>query len=148
VIGDVTLADGVGIWPTAVLRGDMGAIRIGAFTNIQDGTICHDTGGLSETEVGERVTVGHRVILHGCTVGDDSLIGMGAILMDNAVIGAGSIVGAGALVTMGKVIPPGSLVLGSPARVVRATTEEERRKIDSAWREYAKKAALWRGGQF
>jgi gamma-carbonic anhydrase len=144
VIGEVILAEGVSIWPGAVLRGDMGPIVIGANTNIQDGSVCHNTGGLSDTRVGERVTVGHRVILHGCQVGDDCLIGMGSILLDNCVIGPGSIVGAGALVTARKVYPPGVLILGSPAKVVRDLSEREQSAVADAWRVYRKKCDLWR----
>ena len=144
VIGDVTLRADVGVWPTAVLRGDMGAIVIGEGTNIQDGSVVHMTTGISNTRIGARCTVGHRVILHGCTVEDDCLIGMGSILLDNCVIGAGSVVGAGALVTQNKIIPPGSLVIGSPARVVRPVKEAETRWIAQAWRQYADKAAHWR----
>ena len=98
LIGEVELGPNVSIWPTAVLRGDMGLIRFGADSNLQDGAVCHNTSGRSETLIGERVTVGHRAILHGCIVEDDCLIGMGAIVMDNARIGAGSFVAAGAVV--------------------------------------------------
>jgi carbonic anhydrase/acetyltransferase-like protein (isoleucine patch superfamily) len=143
VIGDVLLEEGVGIWPTAVLRGDMGPIRIGRDTNLQDGAICHDTTDRSETTVGARVTVGHRAILHGCRIGDDCLVGMGSIVMDNVVVGAGSFVAAGTLLTPGKVIPPGSLVMGSPGRVVRPVSEDETRQIAFAWRSYRDKLTVW-----
>jgi carbonic anhydrase/acetyltransferase-like protein (isoleucine patch superfamily) len=123
----------------------MGAIRIGAYTNLQDGVICHDTTNFSVTRVGDRVTVGHRVILHGCQIEDDALIGMGAIVMDNAVIGAHCLVGAGALVPSGKVLPPRSLVLGQPARVVRMLTDEEVANKASGWKTYAEKAKVWLG---
>ncbi len=136
LIGEVELGPGVSVWPTAVLRGDMGRIVFGAWSNVQDGVICHDTSGLSETIVGERVTVGHRAVLHGCIVEDDCLVGMGAIVMDNARVGAGSFIGAGALVTPNTVVPPGSLVLGVPARVVRPVGERERRAIEHAWAHY------------
>lgn len=136
VSGDVELADGVSIWPTAVLRGDQGAIRIGERSNIQDGSVVHNTGGLSTTRVGARVTVGHRVILHGCQIEDDVLVGMGAIVMDNAIVGAGSVIGAGALVTANTVVPPGSLVLGSPGRVTRAVSAKLRDWIDHSWQVY------------
>ncbi|MEC7986664.1 MAG: gamma carbonic anhydrase family protein, partial [Myxococcota bacterium] len=109
VIGDVFLAQEVSIWPLVVLRGDQGAIYIDAQSNIQDGSVAHATGGVSTVHVGKRVTVGHKVLLHGCRVEDDCLIGMGAILLDKCVIGSGSIVGAGSLVTSGMVIPAGSL---------------------------------------
>ena len=136
VSGDVELGDRVSVWPGAVLRGDQGAIRLGEDTNIQDGAILHSTGGVSETVVGARVTVGHRAILHGCRIGDDCLIGMGSIVLDNARVGAGSMIGAGALVTAGTEIPPGSLVLGSPARVVGPVSQKQRAAIDHGWRTY------------
>lgn len=144
LIADVTLGAESSVWPGAVLRGDMGPIRIGAQSNIQDGAVCHDTTGLSETLVGDRVTVGHRAVLHGCVVEDFCLVGMGAIVMDNVVVGTGSLIGAGAVVTAGRVIPPGSLVLGTPARVVRPVTDREREMIDEGWRSYVEKVARWR----
>jgi carbonic anhydrase/acetyltransferase-like protein (isoleucine patch superfamily) len=125
VIGDVHMAAGTSAWPGVILRGDQGAIVVGEGSNLQDGTIAHATGGLSTTRVGARCTVGHRVLLHGCTVEDDCLIGMGAILLDNCVIGQGSIIGAGALVPKGRVIPPRSLVLGIPGKIVRTLTDAE-----------------------
>lgn len=136
VIGEVELGPNVSIWPTAVLRGDMGLIRFGADSNLQDGAVCHNTSGKSETLIGERVTVGHRAILHGCIVEDDCLIGMGAIVMDNARVGAGSFVAAGAVIPPGKVIPPGSLVMGLPGKVVAPAGERERRAIAYSWRHY------------
>jgi carbonic anhydrase/acetyltransferase-like protein (isoleucine patch superfamily) len=144
VIGEVELGEEVSVWPTAVLRGDMGLIRVGAFTNLQDGAVCHDTGGKSVTTVGERVTVGHRAILHGCTVGDDCLIGMGSIVMDNAVIGSGSIVAAGAVVLAGRVIPPNSMVMGTPGKAVRSVTPAEQDWIAYSWRVYVERARSWR----
>lgn len=143
VIGEVILEEGVSVWPTAVLRGDMGPIRVGRDSNVQDGAICHDTTDRSETTIGARVTVGHRAILHGCRVGDDCLIGMGSVVMDNVVVGEGSLVGAGALIPPGKIIPPRSLVLGSPGRVVRSVTEDEARQIAFGWRSYREKLAVW-----
>jgi carbonic anhydrase/acetyltransferase-like protein (isoleucine patch superfamily) len=143
LIGDVVLEPGVSIWPGAVLRGDMGPIHIGRDSNLQDGTICHDTTGLSRTVVGQRVTVGHRVILHGCVVGDDCLVGMGSILMDNVEIGAGSFVAAGTLLPPGRVVPPGSFVLGYPGRIVRPVSPTEREQIQEGWTTYRKKLDLW-----
>jgi carbonic anhydrase/acetyltransferase-like protein (isoleucine patch superfamily) len=125
VIGDVTLAEGSSVWYASVLRGDIHHIRVGAQSNVQDGSVLH----VSDTHpcvLGERVTVGHRAIVHAATVEDEVLIGMGAIVLDGAHIGARSIIAAGALVTKGTVIPEGSLVLGSPAKVVRPLTTEER----------------------
>ena len=145
LIGDVHLARGASAWPTTVLRGDMGPIRIGEDTNIQDGTICHNTTGWSETWVGARCTIGHRVILHGCRIGDDVLVGMGAILMDNVEIGSGSLIAAGTLLTPGKVIPPGSVVMGSPGKIVRQVGPREIDMIANGWTSYAAKVAKWLG---
>ncbi|MBL4845555.1 MAG: gamma carbonic anhydrase family protein [Planctomycetes bacterium] len=143
VIGDVEIGERSSIWPTVVLRGDDGPIRIGAETSIQDGSVVHMTTGLSEVSIGKRVTVGHKVILHGCVVEDECLIGMGAIVLDNARIGRGSLVGAGALVLQNLVVPPGSLVLGSPAKVVRPVNEKEQAMIEQGWHEYVERAAQY-----
>jgi carbonic anhydrase/acetyltransferase-like protein (isoleucine patch superfamily) len=124
VIGDVRLAARSSVWPTAVLRGDINFIDIGEGSNIQDGSIVHLADDLP-VRVGKLVTVGHRAILHACTVEDECLIGMGATILDGAVIGKGSIVGAHALVTKEMQVPPGSLVMGMPAKVVRALSAEE-----------------------
>jgi len=124
VVGDVTLAENVSVWFTAVLRGDTESLTVGANSNIQDGAVCHADPGFPLI-IGEGVTVGHRAIVHGATVGDDSLIGMGAIVLNGATIGDNCIVGAGALVTQNKDFPDNSLILGSPAKVVRALTEDE-----------------------
>jgi len=120
VVGDVVLGKDVNIWYGAVLRGDCGRITVGEGTNIQDNAVVHD-----ETTLGKFCTVGHSAIIHGCTVGDDCLIGMGAILLTGAVLGDGCIVGAGALVTGKTNAPAGSVLLGSPARVVKEVTEEQ-----------------------
>lgn len=128
VCGDVTLGARVSVWPTAVIRGDSAAIIIGADSNVQDGAIIHVDAGVP-CVIGERVAIGHRVIVHGATVEDDCLIGMGAILLNRVHVGRGSIIGAGALCTEGTVVPPGSLVLGLPGRVVRATTAAERDRV-------------------
>ncbi|MDA8426951.1 MAG: gamma carbonic anhydrase family protein [Treponema sp.] len=124
VVGEVELAEDASVWYAAVLRGDIAGIRIGASSNVQDGCVIHVDRG-TPCLVGEFVTLGHRVILHGCTVGDRTLIGMGAVILNGAVIGERSIVGAGALVTQGKVFSPRSLIVGSPARVVRELRDEE-----------------------
>jgi len=147
VLGDVELGPRVSIWPTAVLRGDQGRIELHADSNLQDGAVVHCTGGLSVTRVGQRVTIGHRAIIHGCRIEDDCLIGMGAIVMDNAVIGRGSLVGAGAIVLAGTEIPPGSLVLGTPGKRKRAVDDKQRAWIDHSWKVYAKLAREHATGQ-
>lgn len=132
VIGDVTLGEDVSVWPQTVIRGDINAIAIGAKTNIQDGSVLHvshdsaNMPGGAPLIVGEQVTVGHKVILHGCQIADHCLIGMGAIIMDKVQIGAETIIGAGSLVAPGKVLEGGYLWVGSPARRVRALTDKEK----------------------
>lgn len=138
VIGDVTIGEDASIWPCAVLRGDHNAIRIGARTSIQDGCVCHIESGQYALTVGANVTVGHRVVLHGCTVEDDCLIGMGSILLNGCKIGTGSIVAAGTLITERTEIPPGSLVMGAPGKVRRAVTERERQRIALSAEHYVK----------
>jgi carbonic anhydrase/acetyltransferase-like protein (isoleucine patch superfamily) len=125
VIGDVTVGARSSIWFGAVLRGDVFHIRIGEDTSIQDNSVIHVTHDQYATQIGSKVTVGHSVTLHGCTVGDQCIIGMGAIVLDQAVVGDRCIIGAGALVTPGTKIPPGHLAVGSPARPKRPLTEEE-----------------------
>ncbi len=124
VIGRVTLGADVSVWFNAVLRGDSDTLTIGAGSNIQDGAVLHADHGFPLV-LGQNVTVGHQVMLHGCTVGDESLIGIGAVLLNGSRIGRNCVVGAGALVTEGKVFPDGSLIVGAPARVVRALTPEQ-----------------------
>jgi len=126
IIGDVKLGANSSIWMNAVVRGDVNTIRIGRRTNIQDGTIVHVMREPSHpTVVGDEVTVGHGVILHGCTVADRCLIGMGAVLLNGSSVGADCIVAAGTLLTEGVVVPPRSLVMGSPGKVRRALTDDE-----------------------
>ena len=120
----MTVGPKASVWPCAVLRGDIAPIEVGEGTNIQDGAVVHVADGLP-AKVGARVTVGHLAMIHACTIGDECLIGMHATILDGAVIGARSIVGANSLVTKGTQVPPGSLVMGSPAKVVRALTAEE-----------------------
>jgi len=128
VIGDVTLMEESSVWYDAVLRGDINRIIIGPRSNVQDNAVVHiDTP--NETRLGELVTVGHSAIVHACTIDDEVLVGMGAIILDGAEIGARSIIGANALVTLGTKIPPGSLALGSPAKVKRALTLDEQKDI-------------------
>ncbi len=128
VIGDVEIGSQSSIWYGTVVRGDVHSIRIGARSNIQDQCMVHVTSGVSPTEIGDDVTVGHRAVVHGCTVGDGALVGIGAVVLDGARVGAGALVGAGAVVTPGSEVPAGTLVLGAPARVVRELGEEERQQ--------------------
>jgi len=125
VVGDVTLGVEASIWHQCTLRGDVNWIRVGRETNVQDQTVVHVTHGTAPTDIGARVTIGHGAIIHGCTIEDEVLVGMGATILDHAVIGRHSIVGAGALVTKRTQIPPRSLVLGQPAEVVRTVTADE-----------------------
>ena len=128
MVGDVVLGPKSSVWYQSVLRADIEAIRIGEGSNLQDGVIVHLASDLG-TEVGSYVTVGHRALLHACTIEDEVLIGMGAIVMDGARIGARSIVAAGAVVTRGTVVPPGSLYVGSPARLVRKLSNQDQAAI-------------------
>jgi carbonic anhydrase/acetyltransferase-like protein (isoleucine patch superfamily) len=123
VIGDVTLHENASIWFSCVVRGDADRIEIGAGSNIQDGTVMHADPGFPMV-VGENVTVGHNAMLHGCTIGDGSLVGINAVVLNGAKVGKGCLIGANALVTEGTEIPDGSMVLGSPAKVVRQLSEE------------------------
>ncbi|MEO8634156.1 MAG: gamma carbonic anhydrase family protein [Gemmatimonadales bacterium] len=145
VMGDVTLGRESSVWYTAVLRGDMAPIVIGEQSNLQDGTIVHVDAGVPCT-VGDRVGVGHRAILHGCTVEDDCLIGMGSIVLNGAVVGRGSVVAAGAVVKEGFLVPPGSLVVGMPARVVRSVDAALTARIEQTWKHYVQQAAQHRAG--
>ncbi len=140
----MVIGAGSSIWYGTVVRGDLEPIRIGDATSIQDNSVIHITHGVSGTVVGNRVTVGHNVILHACTVEDDCIIGMGSIVLDRARIGRGSIVGAGALVTPGTDIPPGSMVMGSPARVKRPLTDDERERIAGSAAHYVELARTYR----
>ncbi len=128
LVGDVRIGDHASVWPGCVLRGDINYISIGDRSNVQDGTIVHLSNDFG-VEVGKDVTIGHATIIHACTIEDECLIGMGAIVMDGVVIGKRSIVGANALITQGTIVPPGSLVLGSPAKVVKTLSEEQQAKL-------------------
>ena len=125
VIGDVEIGEESSVWMSAVVRGDVHRIRVGKRTNLQDGTVVHVMNQTHPTIIGDNVTVGHAAILHGCTIEDQCLIGMGAILLNGCRIGTGSIVAAGALIVEDMIVPPGSLVMGSPARVKRSLTPAE-----------------------
>ncbi len=145
VIGQVELAADVSIWFGAVLRGDTESMRIGRGSNVQDGSVLHADVGRPLT-VGEHVTIGHQVMLHGCTIGDESLIGIGAVVLNGAKIGKGCLVGARALVTEGKEFPDGSMILGSPAKLVRMLSEGELDGLRSSARHYVGNAARFRAG--
>ena len=143
VMGDVTLAADSSIWFGVTVRGDTDAISIGAGSNIQDGSVLHADHGIPVV-VGERVTVGHMVMLHGCTIGDGSLIGIGAIVLNGAKIGKNCLVGAGSLVTEGKEFPDGSMILGSPAKVVRQLSPEQIAGIRASAQHYIDNARIFR----
>lgn len=125
VIGDVQIGAESSLWMNVVARGDVNSIRIGARSNVQDGTIVHVMHGTHPTNIGDEVTIGHGAVVHGCTIADRVLVGMGAIVLNGAAIGEDTIVAAGSLVTEGAMIPPRSLVMGSPGRVRRTLTDEE-----------------------
>jgi carbonic anhydrase/acetyltransferase-like protein (isoleucine patch superfamily) len=140
LIGDIEIGAESSIWPNVTLRGDDGPIVIGSQTSIQDNCSIHCTEGLSHTSVGSRVTVGHMVVLHGCTIHDEALIGMGAVLLDNAVVESGALVAAGTLVPPRKVVKAGTVVAGNPMRVLRACNEKDIEMIAFSWRAYVKRA--------
>jgi carbonic anhydrase/acetyltransferase-like protein (isoleucine patch superfamily) len=142
LIGDVRLGARASVWFGAVLRGDNTPLILGRETNFQDGSVGHSDADFPLT-IGARVTVGHQAILHGCTVADDCLIGMGARILNGAVIEPECIIGAGALVTEGKRFEGGSLIVGAPARVVRQVTAEERKLLRESAAHYAEKAARY-----
>lgn len=146
VTGDVEIGEESSLWFGTVVRGDVNHVRIGRRTNVQDQSMVHVTGGTHPTVVGDEVTVGHRAVLHGCTVHDRCLVGIGAIVLDGAVVGPDAMVGAGALVPPGMVVPPGTLVLGSPAKVRRDLTPEELAFFRTSADRYAGYAAKYRAG--
>jgi carbonic anhydrase/acetyltransferase-like protein (isoleucine patch superfamily) len=138
IIGDVSIGEEASVWMSVVMRGDVNSIRLGARSNVQDGTIVHVMRGTHPTVIGDEVTIGHAVVVHGCTIEDRVLVGMGAIVLNGAVIGHDTIVAAGALVVEGAVIPPRSLVMGSPAKVRRALTDDEVATIGTYASNYVK----------
>ena len=146
VIGDVVLGARASVWFGTIVRGDVHEIRVGEETNLQDLTVVHVSSGRWPTRIGARVTVGHRAVLHGCTVGDLCLVGIGAIVMDGAVIGDESLVGAGSLVAPGAQIPPRTLAIGSPAKPKRALTDAELQFLRESAANYVGYANLYRGG--
>ena len=131
IIGDVTIGELSSVWPGVVIRGDVNWIRIGARTNIQDGSVLHVMKDTHPLVLGDAVTIGHGVILHGCTIESNVLIGMGSILLNGAKIGTGSIVAAGTLVPEGTIVPPGSLFMGHPGKLRRALTPEDQASIEA-----------------
>jgi len=147
VIGNVSLGANSSVWYNCTLRGDINFIRLGANSNIQDNCCVHlaDDYGVS---IGEWVTIGHSAIIHACTIEDEVLVGMGATILDGAVIGTRSIIGAGALVTKGTIIPPGSLVLGSPAKVVKQLDEKQQDSIKYWAEKYVKVSRKFKARQF
>jgi carbonic anhydrase/acetyltransferase-like protein (isoleucine patch superfamily) len=147
VMGDVTIGQDASVWYGAVLRGDMAPIVIGPESNLQDGTIVHVDDG-APCIVGRRVGVGHRVILHGCTVEDECLIGMGSVLLNGVRIGTGSVVAAGAVIPEGMQVPPRSLVMGVPGRIVRPVDPALAARIAETWAHYVAQAQAHRAGRY
>lgn len=147
VCGDVTLGARASVWPMAVIRADSAPVTIGESSNVQDGVVIHVDPGLPCT-IGARVTIGHRAIVHGATVEDDCLIGMGAVVLNRVVVGRGSLIGAGAVCSEGMVIPPSSLVLGVPGKVVRSIDETLRERVASGVAAYVDLAERHRRGEF
>jgi len=145
VIGNVVLAEDANVWFGVVLRGDNEVLRIGRGSNVQDGTIMHTDMGYPLT-IGDKVTIGHQVMLHGCTVGDGSLIGIQAVVLNGAKIGRHCLVGAGSLVTEGKEFPDGSLIMGTPARVVRQLTLEQIEGLERNAEHYVENARRFKAG--
>jgi carbonic anhydrase/acetyltransferase-like protein (isoleucine patch superfamily) len=145
VIGDVVLETGASVWFNAVLRGDNERITIGAGTNIQDGCVLHTDPGFPLV-IGADCTIGHKAIVHGCTLGDGVLVGMGAVVMNGAVIGDGALIGAGALVPEGKEVPPGALMVGAPARQARQLTPDQRAGLLRSAEVYRDKGRRYRTG--
>jgi carbonic anhydrase/acetyltransferase-like protein (isoleucine patch superfamily) len=145
VIGNVELAENANVWFGAILRGDTELLRIGKGSNVQDGSVVHADVGYPVT-LGENVTVGHQVMLHGCTVGDGSLIGIQAVVLNGAKIGKHCLVGAGALVTEGKEFPDGSMIIGAPAKVVRQLTPEQIEGLQRSAAHYVENARRFRAG--
>jgi carbonic anhydrase/acetyltransferase-like protein (isoleucine patch superfamily) len=143
VLGNVTLEENSSVWFGATLRGDNENIRIGAASNIQDGAVLHTDPGFPMS-VGANVSIGHQAMLHGCTVGDGSLIGIQSVVMNGAVIGKGCLIGAGAIITERKVFEDGCLIFGAPAKVVRVLTAEERENLLKVAQNYAQRAVYYR----
>ncbi len=136
VVGDVEMGENCTVWFNAVIRGDVNSIRIGKFSNVQDGAVVHCTYQRFGTTIGDYVSIAHNAIVHGCTIEDHVLIGMGSIVMDGAVIGTGSIVAAGAIVTQGTIVPPGTIYAGNPAKYLKDVSPELNTAIDRTANNY------------
>ena len=145
LIGQVEIGPEASIWPTSVLRGDNGAIRLGARSNFQDGAVAHATLGVSETHIGQECTIGHRAVIHGCTIGDSCLVGIGAILLDDVQLGDWCFVAAGSLLAPNRKYPPKSFILGSPGKVVREVTTKDMEWIAHSWKVYLDLCRTYRG---
>jgi gamma-carbonic anhydrase len=144
VIGSVTLGERSSVWPNTVLRGDINSITIGEESNIQDASVCHVDAPDYPLTIGNRVTVGHLAVLHGCTIEDEALIGIGAIVLNGAVIGAGAVIAAGALVPEGMAVPAGTMAMGVPAKVRREVTPEERERFRQNTQHYVEACERYR----
>jgi carbonic anhydrase/acetyltransferase-like protein (isoleucine patch superfamily) len=144
IIGDVVIGERSSVWPNVAIRGDVNYVRVGDDTSIQDNSVVHVDHGHFPCIVGNRVTVGHRVVLHGCEVSDDALVGIGAIVLNGAKIGAGAIVAAGALIPEGMEVPAKTLAMGMPAKVRRDVTPEEEERFRKNWQNYVAIAALYK----
>jgi carbonic anhydrase/acetyltransferase-like protein (isoleucine patch superfamily) len=144
VIGDVVIGEKASVWPNVTVRGDVNYIRIGDESNVQDNSVLHVEHDIYPCIIGNRVTVGHAVVLHGCVIEDDCLIGIGAIVLNGARVGAGSVIAAGALVTERMDIPPGSMVMGMPAKVKRPLTPEERERFRENAQNYVQYREIYR----
>jgi carbonic anhydrase/acetyltransferase-like protein (isoleucine patch superfamily) len=144
VIGDVVIGERSSIWPNAVVRGDVNSIRIGDDSNVQDNSVLHCDAGLYPLKIGDRVTVGHLAMVHGCTVEDDCLIGIGAVILNGARIGKGSVIAAGAVVPESAEVPPSSMVMGVPAKVKRQLTEQETERFRENAKHYVEAARIYR----
>ncbi|HEY7559379.1 MAG TPA: gamma carbonic anhydrase family protein [Candidatus Binatia bacterium] len=142
IIGKVTLGERASVWPGAVIRGDNDTIQIGEVSNVQDGAVLHVDPGYP-LKIGAHVTIGHQAMLHGCTIGDGSLIGIQAVVMNGAVIGKDCLIGAGALVTEGKIFPDRSLILGAPAKMARQLSDEDVEKMHRAAPGYVKRQEMY-----
>lgn len=144
VIGQVTIGERSSVWPNVVLRGDVNTITIGEESNVQDNSVCHCDPGDFRLQIGNRVTIGHLAMLHGCTIEDECLIGIGAIILNGAHIGKGSVVAAGALVPEGMQVPPASMVMGVPAKIKREVTPEQQLRFRLNAQNYVQNAKLYR----